>query len=458
MNSLWAAAREILNNHLSENNFKLWIDPLQPLRLDGQTLFLGCPNRFFLSWVKENYHSEMLGVLRGLNGNGHCVERVELEVAPIPKPHQEPRSQGQPQLELPCLEVHRRAPLRFNPRFTFDRFVVGAANQYAYSAARAMANGRELNTDSLYILSDHGLGKSHLSHALGQDVVSNDARSRVYYLTAEDFTNELVYSIKNRSVDDFKKKYRRECDVLVLEEIHFLSGKEKVQAELAYTLDSLIENRKRVIFTSAKLPKDIPRLSRQFASRLSNSLISTIEPPDYETRLRILESKALENGLALSDTVLEFMARQLRRDVRHMESCLNSLGAKCRLLKRSIDLDMARETLADLVQGNGACSAEAIREMVCHYFQVTLEELRSSSRRKNVVLPRNLGMYLCRKMTGLSLDSIGKVFGRNHSTVLYSVNLIENRSRRDPKLRNQVEFLADQVRRSETSDGFSMNN
>jgi chromosomal replication initiator protein len=458
MNSLWAATREILHRNLSENNFKLWIDPLQPIRLDGQTLFLGCPNRFFLSWVKENYYSELVGALKDQGANGTRVENVELEVAVVPKAEPGTRVQGQPQLELPILEVHRRAPLRFNPKFTFDRFVVGAANQYAYSAARAMANGRELNTDSLFILSDHGLGKSHLSHALGQHVVTNDARSRVYYLTAEDFTNELVYSIKNHCAEDFKKKYRRECDVLVLEEVHFLSGKEKVQAELAYTLDNLIENRKRVIFTSAKLPKDIPRLSRQFASRLSNSLISTIEAPDYETRLRIIESKGLENGLKLSDAVLEYMAHHLRRDIRHMESCLNSLGAKSRLLKRSIDLEMARETLADLVEGNGACSAEAIREIVCHYFQVTQEELRSSSRRKNVVLPRNLGMYLSRRLTDLSLDGIGKVFGRNHSTVLYSVNLIENRSRRDPKLRSQVEFLADQVRRVETGSGFSMNN
>ena len=458
MNSLWAATREILNRNLSENNFKLWIDPLQPIRLDGQTLFLGCPNRFFLSWVRENYYNVLLKTLRDVDSSEIRVENVELEVGIVAKPQPEVRQDGAPQLELPHLEVHRRAPLRFNPRFTFDRFVVGAANQYAYSAAQAMANGRELNTDSLYILSDHGLGKSHLSHALGQHVLSNDARSRVYYLTAEDFTNELVYSIKNRCVEDFKRKYRRDCDVLVLEEVHFLSGKEKVQAELAYTLDNLIENRKRVIFTSAKLPKDIPRLSRQFASRLSNSLISTIQAPDYETRMRILERKALENGLHLSDAVLELLAHRLRRDIRHMESCLNSLGAKSRLLKRPINLDMAGETLSDLIDGNGACSAEAIRELVCHYFQVTLEELRSSSRRKNVVLPRNLGMYLCRKLTDLSLDGIGKLFGRNHSTVLYSVNVIENRTSRDPKLRSQVEFLADQVRRSDAGANLSLNN
>ncbi len=450
MERVWAAIRQTLAENLSENNYKIWIDPLQPLRIDGKFLVLGCPNQFFLNWIRENYQKRINDVLKSVEHQGSPLDKIELEVAAAPpKPRVDP-SFAQKQYELPRIETYARRPLRFNPKFTFERFIVGQANQYAYAATQAMAMGRELNTNSLLILSDAGLGKSHLSQALGQHVLTADKRRKVYYLTAEDFTNEMVYSIKNKCTDDFKNKYRCGCDVLVLEEVHFLSGKEKVQNELSYTLDYLAENKKQIVLTSNRLPKDIPRLGRQFASRLSNSLISTIEAPDYNTRVRILEFKARENGMHMRDDVIDFMARRLKKDVRQMESCLNSLSAKSKLLDRPIDLKLVEESMADLVENTNTFAPEEIRELICRNYHITMEDIRSRSRRKDVVLPRNLGMYLCRKMTDLSLQQIGKVFGRNHSTVLYAVNLIENRSRRDPKLKGQVEFLSKQL---ETKEG-----
>ncbi|MBF0530278.1 MAG: chromosomal replication initiator protein DnaA, partial [Deltaproteobacteria bacterium] len=277
-------------------------------------------------------------------------------------------------------------------------------------------------------------------------ILQNRAQQRVYYLTAEEFTNELVYAIKNKTPEEFKNKYRRMCDVLVLEEIQFLSGKEKIQSELSYTLDCLIENKKKVVFTSAQLPKDIPRLGRQFASRLSNSLISTIEAPGYETRLKILAQNVRENKLNVPDGVLEFLARRATKDVRHLESCLTSLAARSKLLDRPIDMDLAHEILGDLVEStDSTVELEAIKKMICKYYQVSADDLLSRSRRRNVVLPRNIGMYLSRRLTELSLETIGHAFGRNHSTVMYAINLIEQRSRRDPKLQGQVDFLARQL-------------
>ena len=373
---------------------------------------------------------------------------LSLITAPVSPPRPADGYSAQTQYELPHLEVHRRSPLRFNRRFTFDRFVVGAANQYAYSASKALAHGRELNTDSLYLLADSGLGKSHLSQAIGHHVLASNARSNVFYLTAEDFTNEMIYSLKNKCIEDFKNKYRRRCDVLVLEEVHFLSGKEKVQAELSYTLDCLVEGGKKIVFTSARRPKDIPRLARTFASRLANSLISTIEPPDYATRLQIIEKKAEEHKLTAPKNVLELIADRLKKDVRQMESCLCSLSAKSRLLNRPIDVELAEESLADLVERRAGVDIEEIIGLICRHYQVTLDDLRSRSRKRNLVLPRNMGMYLSRTMTDLSLQAIGKHFGRNHSTVLYSINDIENRCRRDPKLKGQLEFLSEVLRQS----------
>ncbi|MEW5725277.1 MAG: chromosomal replication initiator protein DnaA [Thermodesulfobacteriota bacterium] len=443
MDSVWASIREALSHSVSEGNFRIWIDPLQPLRIEGETLYLGCPNRFFLSWVREYYHRHLSSALERLIGSR--VKSVDFEIAPVPVKKPEPDPPAPRQAELPSLEVHRRFPLRFNRRFTFDRFVVGDANQYAFSAAQALAQGREINAESLYLLSAPGLGKSHLSQAVGQQVLHRNGRSVVYYLTTEDFTNELVYSIKNRCVEDFKNKYRRDCDVMVLEEVHFLSGKDKVQAELCYTLDALFENGKKVVFTSSRLPKDIPRLGRQLTSRLNNSLISTIAPPGFMTRFEIIERKAREDGLALPLEVAEYMADRLTRDVRQIESGLRSLGAKSQLLNRPIDLALAQETLEDLVEDTTSLNIEAIQQQVSRYYKVTIEDMCSRSRRKEIVLPRNVGMYLSRKLTDHSLETIGKAFGRNHSTVLYSVNLIENRSRRDPKLKGQVEFLTRQM-------------
>lgn len=444
MNGIWAAAREELACGLDENDFKIWVEPLRPMGLDGQTLHLGCPNPFFMSWVRDHFQDKIVQALLKLGDGDSRVDSIHLVLAP-PEKKTEPVSEPPRQYELPKLDLRRTPALRLNPGFTFDRFVVGENNQYAFAAAKAMAGDRELHTHTLFLLSDHGLGKSHLSQALSQHMLASDARRRIYYLTAEDFTNEMVYSIKNRCAEEFKNKYRRACDVLVLEEVNFLSGKEKVQAELTYTLDCLRENDKKIVFTSSKPPKDIPRLGRQFSSRLNDSLISSIAPPDYDTRLRILEMRSRENGWAVDDAVFDFLAARLKRDVRQLVSGLNSLAAKSNLLGRPIDLTLARETLSDLIIEMVDYSPEAIQELICRYFQVSLEDLKSKSRRKNVILPRNLGMYLCRKKTDLSLEAIGQLFGRNHSTVLYSINLIENRRRRDPKLAAQVEFLSGQL-------------
>ncbi|MBW2142082.1 MAG: chromosomal replication initiator protein DnaA [Deltaproteobacteria bacterium] len=442
MEVLWASVRRSLEQKLAEKNFRLWIDPLQPLKLEKQTVWLGCPNKFFLSWVKENYLNLIKEILKQNSVNGSSVTSVKLEIAPAAD--KKPVRQEKPaprQYELPRLEVHQRAPLRFNHRFTFDRFIVGSGNNFAYSASMAMASDFDLNTDSLYLLSTPGLGKSHLSQAIGHYILSQNPNKNVLYLTAEDFTNEMVYSIKRNCLEEFKNKFRRRCDILVLEEVSFLSGKEKIQAELSYTLDCLMENKKKVVFTSSHLPKDIPRLRRNLVSRLNNGLISPIKPPDYETRLRILKAKAKENDLVIGDDVLDYMARRLTQDVRQLESCLCCLGAKSKLLSRRIDIDLAEEALGDLVEDEQTVDRNVILDLICRYYNVSVEELQSRSRSKSVVLPRNVGIYLFRETTDLSLEAIGQIFGRNHSTVLYSINTLKQRYRRDPKLKGQVDLL-----------------
>ncbi|MBW2062607.1 MAG: chromosomal replication initiator protein DnaA [Deltaproteobacteria bacterium] len=446
MEALWASVRNSLEEKLAEKNFKLWIDPLQPLKLEHQTIQLGCPNKFFLSWVKENYLRLIVEAFKQASPNGNSARSVQLVIAPVSEKRADlTKRPASGQYELPRLEVHGRIPLRFNRRFTFDRFIVGKNNNFAYSVALALASDQDLNTESLYLLSTPGLGKSHLSQAIGHHILRRDPGKTVFYLTTEDFTNEMVYSIKKNCLEGFKNKYRHQCDVLVLEEISFLSGKEKIQAELSYTLDYLMEEKKKIILTSSHLPKDIPRLRLGLVSRLNNGLISAIKPPDYETRFRILKAKAGENDLKIEEDVLAYLARRLTQDVRQLESCLYCLGAKSKLLARRIDLELAHEALEDLVENEQTVDREVILNLICQYYKVNLEDLRSRSRSKNIVLPRNVGIYLFRETTDLSLEAIGQIFGRNHSTVLYALHSLKQRYKKDQKLKGQVDFLKDRL-------------
>lgn len=448
MNALWGCVRENLSEKLSENNLRLWINPLKPLRIEEQTIWLGCPNKFFLSWVRDKYLGQIEDTLKKMPSSEGSIVSAKLEIAPAedatcpapptPAPHQ---------FELPRIQVHKRKHLRFNQDYTFDRFVVGSGNDFAYSASRALAQDHDLHTESLYLLSPPGLGKSHLCQAIGQEILSKDLRRKIFYLTAEDFTNEMVYSIKNNCLEGFKDKYRRQCDVLVLEEVNFLSGKEKVQSEFTYTLDCLMEDQKKVVLTSRYLPKDIPRLRQNLASRLNNGLISAIKPPDYETRLRILETKAKAQGLKIRDDVLAYLAQHLTQDVRQLECCLYSLGAKSKLLSRRIDMALAEEVLEELVADGEVLNPDAILKAICKMYKVDVSTLRSRSRKKSIVLPRNVAMYLFREYTDLSLEAIGKQFDRNHSTVLYGINTIDRAYEKDIKLKGQIDLLKKQLGR-----------
>jgi len=252
----------------------------------------------------------------------------------------------------------------------------------------------------------------------------------------------MIFALKNSRIEEFKNKYRRRCDVLLLEEVHFLSGKEKTQLELGYTLDALANENKRIIYTSSFLPQNIPNLSKELSSRLTSGLISTIERPDYATRIKILERKASEQGMKLSEEIVHLLARELASDIRQMESSLRCLKAKSELLRAEINIDLAREVLQCHASEGNPVTAEEVKNLVCQYFKVQPEILESKSRRKVHAYPRNIYVYLCRHHTDMTVEDIGRSLNRNHSTVLYASEVIEHKMKVDKKLRNQVEFLS----------------
>ncbi|MGL4207919.1 MAG: chromosomal replication initiator protein DnaA [Candidatus Adiutrix sp.] len=464
--TIWEEARGILSQEIPASTFKTWLEPLNgQLTKDGRFLLTG-PNNFFLNWVKGHFINEIVAALSkaGLNqANSELIDFVADPSATFsaasntdtlafnPSPPKNVDEGGKAHKSSyqakPATYLVSSQPLAGGGRFSFDNFVVGDSNIYAFSAAKAMSAGESLGSDALFITSDHGLGKSHLSLALSQCFLAHSPRNRVYYLTAEDFTNEMTYAIRHSQMEDFKARYRHNCDVLVLEEVQFLAGKEKIQSELCFTLDCLMEKGKKIVFTSPQEPKNIPRLGRSLRSRLSTALISPIGPPDYETRLKILLKKAKNIGLKVSKPILEYVAEGVTSDVRQLESCLISLNAKSQLLARQVDMEMVRETLSYVFddQGQSTLTPLLVRSTVCRHFQVDPAEVTSRARTSRITEARSLGIYLARQLTGRTLEEIGSTFGRSHSSALYAINKLEKQMQKDAKLKGKIEFFSTEL-------------
>jgi len=437
MSDIWEDVKKEIRGTLPEKTFSLWISPISLVERKEDVLVLGCPNKFSMNWIHENYMPMIQERLKQM-GNGHC--RLSFKVKGPAKPASPQITFAAPQqLALPNIPLPRRA---LNQGFTFDRFVVGKCNEFAYSASMALALESNVSWRSLFILSNTGLGKSHLSQAVAHAIMEKDPTLRVIYLTAEDFINEMIFALKNNRIEDFKNKFRRRCDVLLLEEVHFLSGKEKTQIELGYTLDALANENKRIIYTSSFLPQNIPNLAKELSSRLTSGIITTIDKPDFATRIKILERKASEQGLSLSEDIFHLLARELGSDIRQMESSLRCLKAKSELLRAEINLDLAREVLQCQSSQGNSVTMEEVKNVVCRYFKVEPEILESKSRKKVHAYPRNIYVYLCRHHTDVTVEDIGRSLNRNHSTILYASEVIEHKMKVDKKLRNQVEFLS----------------
>jgi chromosomal replication initiator protein len=289
------------------------------------------------------------------------------------------------------------------------------------------------------------MGKSHLSQAVGNYILSERPADRVYYTTAEDFSNEMVQAYQNDTINSFKGKYRNQCDVLLIEDVHHLSGKDRTQVELALTLDTLFESNKKIIFSSCYLPADIPKLNDKLRSRLSCSLISNIEPPEFKTRVRILQKKASFNKYKIPENVIHYLAGELTEDVRQLESGLIGVTAKSSLLGMPVDLGLAESVVKNIVRNRKDITIDAIKKVVCKYYSISVKEIVSSSRKQSIVRPRQIAIYLSRKYTDAPLQTIGKSFNRYHATALHSINAVERALKENDPIQKQMELLCQKL-------------
>ena len=438
METVWKDVRVALKKRIAAHSFRMWIEPLEAGHggEDNQWV-ITCPNAFSRKRVQDHFGPVIASELQRILGRPDLL--VDYQVAG--------RCNGQKldvgfiQLPLPS-ETIRPHNGRFLRRdFTFDQFVVGSNNDFAYSASLSLASRRESQQPALYLFSGTGLGKSHLSQAIGHHVLNQNPAERVYYMTAEDFSNEMVQAYRHDTIDKFKSKYRDHCDVLLLEDVHYLAGKERTQIELAMTLDTLFESGKRLIFSSCHRPSEIPKLHDKLRSRFSSTLISAIDPPNYRTRVRILQKKSELLGYRMPLTVVDYLASELLDDVRQLESGLNGVAAKSALLGVPIDLTLAESVVKHIVSQRKKITLELIKKMICKYYNVAAEDLVSRSRKQSLLRPRQMAIYLSRRFTDAPLQSIGKTFNRYHATALHSIHAIEKGIKSDGSVRQQVEFF-----------------
>ncbi len=439
---LWDTVKESLHSLLPESEYGLWIKPLTCMQENDLTVELSCPDRFFCAWIEERY----LDIIKSSLGKiSDTPPAIRLTVADTPVLQLEHNGSGQ--LRLPGVSTGKSSIRSLHPAYTFDQFMVGESNMLARSACNAIASGDLTFGNCLFMNSGTGLGKSHLTQGVVHQVMNTSPATRMQYLTAQQFSAEMVKGIRTGTMEQFSKKFINGCDLLLVEDVHTLTGKTKTQEELNNVLDYLIKSGKRVILTSAVAPRRLNGMDEDFRSRMTSGLVTGIEAPEYKTRVSIIRHKAMVNKLKISDELVDFLAHNLRGDIRRTESAIIGIKAKSSLRETPADMELAREVLDGLIGRPAQLSGTTIRDFVGCQFKVSVEELKSRSRKRAITFPRQVAMFLTRKYTEESLADIGNYYNRDHSTVLHSIKVITRDMSRKTSTREQMEMLCSKLKK-----------
>lgn len=441
MESIWRQVRNILEEKIGLQSVETWFQPAVFLGVRDRRAALQLPNKFFVDWISENYQAALLDSFRAV-----CVDVATVTL------HANPTQQGELFVhdDAPAAEASSHAgskrPSRLGnlvSKYTFANFVVGASNQFANAAAKAVADRPGEQYNPLFIYGGVGLGKTHLINAIGHQVFERGPSAKVGYFSAESFMNELIAALRRQRMDEFKNRFRK-LDVLIIDDVQFLAGREGTQDEFFHTFNTLHESRRQIVLSSDKVPKDIPHLEDRLRNRFEWGLIADIQPPDMETRVAILLKKAEAEGLPLAHDVALFLAGKFDANIRELEGSLTRLGAFASLAKKPITVDFARDVLKNLVKDTSRpVTVELVQRVISEHFHIRLIDLKSPRRTKGLALTRQVAMYLCRKLTDASFPSIGEKFGnRDHSTVFHAVQVIERRREQDPGFQATMDGLA----------------
>lgn len=430
---LWANFLSRIKPEVSEQVFNAWFAPMEPLSLADGSLLLAVPNEFFKEWVTERYEGLAVSHLTKIAGKKTGVQLVvrefEKKSAQKEKKHWFrsvfPKQADEAPLREACL----------NTKYTFDNFVVGSSNRFAHAAFLAVSDAPAKAYNPLFIYGGVGLGKTHLMHAIGNEILKKSVKAKILYISSEEFTNQLITAIQKRTTPQFRQKYRH-VDVLLVDDIHFIAGKESTQEEFFHTFNSLYDAHKQIVMSSDRPPKEILTLEDRLVSRFEWGLITDIQAPDLETRIAILKKKSERETIHLPDDLFFFLGENIRTNIRELEGALIRVVAYAKLMNKDVSVALAREVLKGMiVEGEKRVGVELIQKKVAAYFDIALQDMKVKKRTRAVAYPRQIAMYLSRDLTDLSLPEIGSSFGgRDHTTVLHACEKVERELKNDEKV------------------------
>lgn len=443
MEKVWLEAQSNIKKVLTPQTYNTWIKPIRFHTLTDDNLTLEVPSKFIKEWVTEKYLSMIVEAISSLTNAKYQIEfkiteKIPLESKPVdnfppPVVDKEPLKETNKNIDITA---------NLNPKYTFDSFVCGASNQFAHAASQAVASNPASNYNPLFIYGGVGLGKTHLLIAIGNHIKEKNKKAKICYYSSEKFMNEMINCLRYKKMDEFRNKFRK-MDILLIDDIQFMAGKEATQEEFFHTFNALYESHKQIVVTSDKFPKDIPGLEERLRSRFEWGLIADIQPPDIETKIAILKKKSDLNSITLPNDVALFLASSATSNVRELEGMLIRLGAYASLTGSEITLNMARDILKDIiVEKTKDITVEMIQKHVAEHFKIKVSELKSDKRLKTFVVPRQIAIYICRELTKSSYPEIGEKFGgKDHSTIIHSVKKIEKQMANDLEIKNIVENL-----------------
>ena len=438
----WEKTLNIMKGELTEVSYNTWIKSIIPISLEDYTIKLGVPNDFTRGILNSRYKDLIENALKLVTSTKYNVNFLisseDTPETPTKKITSSNKASNSSNDEMNST---------LNPKYTFDSFVIGNSNRFAHAASLAVAESPAKAYNPLFIYGGVGLGKTHLMHAIGHYILQNNPKSKVVYVSSEKFTNELINSIKDDKNVEFRNKYRN-IDVLLIDDIQFIAGKERTQEEFFHTFNDLHEADKQIILSSDRPPKEIPTLEDRLRSRFEWGLIADIQPPDFETRMAILKKKADVENLNISNEVLVYIATKIKSNIRELEGALIRIVAFSSLTNKEISIELATEALKDIISKKQSkqVTIDLIQEVVANYYSLRIEDFKSARRTRNVAFPRQIAMYLARKITDMSLPKIGEEFGgRDHTTVIHAYEKISTALKVDEALQNAVAELTKRI-------------
>ena len=447
LDKLWESTLEIIKGEMSEVSFNTWIKSCEPISITDNKIKISVPNSFTQEILETRYKDLVVNSIKSVCSKMYDIEFLiqselvaDAETPTIKKEIENDKNEK-------TILVNDEMSTTLNPKYTFDSFVIGNSNRFAHAASLAVAESPAKAYNPLFIYGGVGLGKTHLMHAIGHYILQNNPNAKVEYVSSEKFTNELINSIKDDTNEDFRNKYRN-VDVLLIDDIQFIAGKERTQEEFFHTFNTLHDANKQIILSSDRPPKEIPTLEDRLRSRFEWGLIADIQAPDFETRMAILKKKADVEKLNVPNEVMVYIATKIKSNIRELEGALIRIVAYSSLTNREITVDLATEALKDIISNkqNKNITIDLIQDVIAAYFNLRVEDLKSQRRTRNIAYPRQIAMYLSRKLTDMSLPKIGEEFGgRDHTTVIHAYEKISEGLKSDESLQRTIDDITKKI-------------